>query len=81
VYTAGKFYDRDIWIPPYVLLTEIAEKQFLPLLLGMALAYLRPAISAKLQPAMTVIGNVVLTLAIVLFLFKMGPVALKALTP
>jgi predicted Na+-dependent transporter len=81
VYTAGKFYDRDIWIPPHVLLTEIAEKQFLPLLLGMALAYLRPAISAKLQPAMTVIGNVVLTLAIVLFLFKMGPVALKALTP
>jgi predicted Na+-dependent transporter len=81
VYTAGKFYDRDIWIPPHVLLKEIAQKQFLPLLLGMALAYLLPAISAKLQRPMTVIGNVVLTVAIVLFLFKMGPVALKALTP
>ena len=35
VFAAGKLYDRDIWIPPRVLLTEIAEKQFLPLLLGM----------------------------------------------
>ena len=81
VFTAGKLFDRDIWIPPRVLLKEIAQKQFLPLLLGMALAYLLPAIAAKLQPAMTVIGNVVLTVAIVAFLFKMGPAALKALTP
>ena len=81
VFTAGRFYDRDIWIPPHVLLKEIAQKQFLPLLLGMALAYLLPAISAKLQRPMTVIGNVVLTVAIVAFLFKMGPVALRALTP
>jgi predicted Na+-dependent transporter len=64
-----------------VLLKEIAQKQFLPLLLGMALAYLLPVISAKLQQPMTVIGNVALTVAIVLFLFKMGPAALKALTP
>jgi predicted Na+-dependent transporter len=81
VFTAGKLFDRDIWIPPRVLLKEIAQKQFLPLLLGMALAYLLPAVSAKLQRPMTVIGNVVLTVAIVAFLFKMGPVALRALTP
>jgi predicted Na+-dependent transporter len=81
VFAAGRFYDRDIWIPPHVLLKEIAQKQFLPLLLGMALAYLLPAISVKLQRPMTVIGNVVLTVAIVLFLYKMGPVALRALTP
>ena len=81
VFTAGKLFDRDIWIPPRVLLKEIAQKQFLPLLLGMALAYLLPAVSAKLQRPMTVIGNVVLTVAIVAFLFKMGPAALKALTP
>ena len=81
VFTAGRFYDRDIWIPPHVLLKEIAQKQFLPLLLGMVLAYVLPAISVKLQPPMTVIGNVVLTVAIVAFLFKMGPVALRALTP
>lgn len=80
VFVAGRFYDRDVWIPPRILLIEIAEKQFLPLLMGMALAYLLPAISTRLQPAMTAIGNVVLTVAIVLFLFKMGPVALKALT-
>ena len=80
VFTAGKFYDRDIWIPPRVLLTEIAEKQFLPLLLGVALAYLVPVVAAKLQPAMTVIGNVVLTVAIVAFLFKLGPAVLKSLT-
>ena len=72
VFTAGKLFDRDIWIPPRVLLKEIAQKQFLPLLLGMALAYLLPAVSAKLQRPMTVIGNVVLTVAIVAFLFKIG---------
>src|SRR5271157_1060281 len=80
VFTAGQFYNRNIWIPPRVLLTEIAEKQFFPLLLGMALAYLLPVISAKLQPTMTLVGNVVLTVAIVGFLFKLGPTVLKALT-
>ena len=80
VFIVGKLYDRNIWIPPRVLLTEIAEKQYLPLLLGMTLAYLLPVISAKLQPAMTMIGNVVLTVAIVAFLFKLGPTVLKSLT-
>ena len=80
VFAAGKLYDRTIWIPPRVLLADIAEKQFLPLLLGMALAYLLPAIAAKMQPALTMIGNVVLTVAIVAFLFKLGPTVLKALT-
>ena len=79
VFGAGRIYDRNIWIPPRVLLTEIAEKQFLPLLLGMVLAYLWPVISAKIQPAMTVAGNVVLTVAIIAFLFKLGP-ELKAIT-
>jgi predicted Na+-dependent transporter len=80
VFAAGKLYDRTIWIPPRELLADIAEKQFLPLLLGMALAYLLPAIAARVQPAMTLIGNVVLTLAIVGFLFKLSPPVLKALT-
>jgi bile acid:Na+ symporter, BASS family len=80
VFGAAKLYDRTIWIPPRELLLDIAEKQFLPLLLGMALAHLLPAIAAKLQPAMTLIGNVVLTVAIVGFLFKLGPTVLKALT-
>ena len=80
VFAAGKLYDRTIWIPPRELLLDIAEKQFLPLLLGMALAHLLPAIAAKVQPALTLIGNVVLTVAIVGFLFKLGPTVLKALT-
>src|ERR1039458_2734123 len=29
VFAAGRYYDRDIWIPPHVLLKEIAQKQFL----------------------------------------------------
>jgi len=79
VFGAGRLYDRTIWIPPRVLLLEIAENQFLPLLLGMALAYLLPVISAKLQPIMTMVGNVVVTIAIIGFLFKLGP-ALKEIT-
>ena len=80
VFGAGLLYDRTIWIPPRVLLLDIAEKQFLPLLVGMVVAHYWPAISAKLQPIMTMIGNVVLTVAIVAFLFKLGPTVLKALT-
>jgi bile acid:Na+ symporter, BASS family len=80
VFAAGKLYDRTIWIPPHELLLDIAEKQFLPLLLGMAIAHFWPAGSAKLQPVMTMIGNVVLTVAIVAFLFKLGPTVLKSLT-
>jgi len=79
VFGAGRLYDRTIWIPPRVLLLEIAENQFLPLLLGMALAYLLPVISAKAQPIMTMVGNIVVTLAIIGFLFKLGP-ALKEIT-
>jgi bile acid:Na+ symporter, BASS family len=80
VFAAGKLYDRTIWIPPRVLLLDIAEKQFLPVLLGMVMAHYWPVITAKLQPVMTMIGNVVLTVAIVAFLFKLGPTALKSLT-
>jgi BASS family bile acid:Na+ symporter len=80
VFATGKLYERDIWIPPRALLTQIAEEQFLPLLLGMILAYLLPKLAAKLQPKMTLIGNVVLTLAILAFLFALGPKVLKSLT-
>ena len=80
VFTAGKLYDRTIWIPPRVLLLDIAEKQFLPVLVGMVVAHYWPVVAAKLQPFMTMIGNVVLTVAIVAFLFKLGPTVLKSLT-
>lgn len=80
VFAAAKLYERDVWIPPQALLTQIAEEQFLPLLLGMLFAYLLPALAAKLQPKMTLIGNVVLTLAILAFLVALGPQVLKSLT-
>ena len=80
VFVAGKLYDRTIWIPPRVLLLDIAEKQLLPVLVGMVVAHYWPVISAKLQPIMTMIGNVVLTVAIAAFLFKLGPTVLKSLT-
>jgi bile acid:Na+ symporter, BASS family len=80
VFAAGKLYDRTIWIRPRVLLLDIAEKQLLPVLIGMIVAHYWPVISARLQPVMTMIGNVVLTVAIVAFLFKLGPTVLKSLT-
>ncbi len=80
VFAAGKLYDRTIWIPPRVLLLDIAERQFLPVLVGMVVAHYWPVIASKLQPAMTLIGNVVLTVAIVAFLFRLGPTVLKSLT-
>ena len=34
VYASGRLYNRNIWIPPRLLFEQIAEKQFLPLLIG-----------------------------------------------
>ncbi len=80
VYGAAKLYNRSIWIPPRVLAWQIVEKEFLPLLVGMALMQFAPVFSTKAQPKMNLIGNVVLTLVLVLMLWKMGP-ALKTVTP
>ena len=71
VLLVGKLYDRDIWIPPSVLLKQVAEKQFLPLVLGMAFAYFAPALAIRVRPAINTIGNVILYSFIVLMLFKM----------
>jgi bile acid:Na+ symporter, BASS family len=80
VASAGKLYGRDIWIPPAVLLRQIALKQFLPLSVGIAIAWFAPSRSQRLQPAMNVLGNVLFMAMIAVVLFKMGP-ALKAITP
>jgi len=80
VFGAAKLYDRSIWIPPRVLAAQIAEKEFLPLLMGMALMHFAPAFSRKAQRGMNILGNLVLTLVIVLLLWKMGP-ELKTVTP
>jgi BASS family bile acid:Na+ symporter len=80
VFVAGQLYSRTIWIPPRVLLWQIAEKQLLPLAAGMALARLAPQVSKKIQRPLNVIGNVLLTLFFVLILWKLEP-ELKQITP
>jgi predicted Na+-dependent transporter len=80
VAAAGKLYGRDIWIPPTVLLKQIALKQFLPLAVGMAIAWFAPKTSLRSQPVLNVLGNVLFTAMVAVVLFKMGP-ALKAVTP
>jgi len=77
---AGKLYNRDIWIPPTVLLLEIAEKQFLPLAVGMVTAWAIPQFAKKTQPVLNVLGNVVLIVMIVLVFIKTGA-TLKAISP
>jgi len=74
--TGGWLYGRDIWVPPMKLLSVIAQQQFLPLLVGMALTWLAPAISTRLQRALVPIGNVLILVVLVVVLYKMGP-ALK----
>ncbi len=76
VAAAGKLYDRDIWISPVLLILQILEKEFVPLLVGMAAVQFAPALSQKLQPAINRLGNVVLTGIMVLLLVKMGPAIL-----
>jgi predicted Na+-dependent transporter len=76
VAAAAKLYNRDVWIPPHELMAQIIEKQFFPLLVGMAAAWIAPKLAPRIQPGLNVLGNVLLTVALIAILFKMGP-ALK----
>ena len=80
LWAAAKLYSRSIWIPPRVLLLQIVEKEFLPLLVGMMLMRLAPVFSNKAQRGMNMLGNLVLTLVFVLLLWKMRA-DLEAVTP
>jgi bile acid:Na+ symporter, BASS family len=73
VFVAGQFYDRSIWIPPRTLLWQIAEKQLLPLAAGMVLARLAPGAAKKIQAPLNVLGNILLTVFMVLILWKLEP--------
>jgi BASS family bile acid:Na+ symporter len=79
-YAAAKLYDRSIWIPPRILAWQIIEKEFVPLLVGMALMHFAPAFSTRAQRAVNMLGNGVLTLVFALLLWKMRA-ELKAVTP
>jgi hypothetical protein len=78
VLVAGLLQGLTIWIPPRVVLLEIAENQFVPLLLGLALARFLPGFSIKAVVLFNRIGNVVLTVRIVALMWFMRQ-ALKGL--
>jgi bile acid:Na+ symporter, BASS family len=80
VFGAAKLYNRTVWIPPRMLLLQIAENQFLPLLLGLALAYFAASFARKIQPAITAAGNGLLLLILVVLLWAMRH-ALAEITP
>ena len=80
LFAAGQLYNRNIWIPPRVILWQIAEREFIPLLVGLALIRLAPGFSRKAQPKMNRFGNGLLTVVLAVMLWKMGP-ALKTVTP
>jgi len=71
VYSAAQLYDRNVWISPLVLLKNIAENQFFPLVIGLLAMHFAPVLSARIQPAMTVIGNALLLIMIVAVLWVM----------
>lgn len=77
---AAWLYGREIWISPLEVLAVIAKQQFAPMLAGMALMQFAPAFSAKLQRPLNIIGNLLLTVVILLLLIKLGP-ALASVGP
>ena len=77
---AAWLYRRDIWISPLEVLPVVAEKQFAPLLAGMALMHFAPGFSTKVRRPLNVAGNVVLTVVLIALLIKMGP-ALESVSP
>jgi predicted Na+-dependent transporter len=76
----GGLSGRDIWISPLKLLEVIARQQCLPLSVGMVLMRLAPAFSARVRQSLNLIGNAMLTVAVVAILFKLGS-ALRQLSP
>lgn len=71
VYASAKLYERNIWISPRLLFAQIAEKQFLPLLVGVMLMAFASGFSNRIRPIITVVGNTLLLLAIIALLWKM----------
>jgi len=78
VLVAGLLHGLVIWIPPRDVLVQIVEKQFVPLLLGIAMARFLPVFSGKAVVWMNRLGNTVLTLGILALLWFMRE-ALKGL--
>lgn len=80
VASAGKLYERDIWISPALLLKEVMLKQCIPLALGMTIAWLAPKRAERMQPRLNMLGNILFFGLLAFVLYKIGP-ALKLITP
>jgi predicted Na+-dependent transporter len=77
---AGWVYGRNIWVSPLKVLAVIAQQQFVPLLVGVALMYFAPAFSTKIRSPLNVVGNALLMVTLIVLLVKMGP-ALTEVSP
>ncbi|HSI14300.1 MAG TPA: bile acid:sodium symporter [Chthoniobacter sp.] len=77
IMAGGWLYGRDIWVPPMQLLVVIVRQQFAPLLAGMALMWLAPAFSIRIQRVLNVVGNVLLIVMFCAILYKLGPALMK----
>ena len=61
VAAAATLYDQNVWIPPTVLIEQVIEKQFLPLLIGIALMYFAPGLSVKARPILNMSASLCCT--------------------
>ena len=77
---AGWLHGRNIWVSPLKVLAVLAQQQFVPLLIGVALMYFAPAFSTKIRSPLNVIGNALLMVTLIVLLVKMGP-ALTEVSP
>lgn len=73
VWAGAALYGRDIWIAPSDLLAQIATKQLLPLLCGMAAARLAPDLCSRIAKPLGTLGGLALYAIILAFLIKMTP--------
>ena len=80
VAAAGWLYGHNIWVSPLKVLAVIAQQQFVPLLIGVALMYFAPVFSTKIRSPLNVIGNALLMVTLIVLLVKMGP-ALREVSP
>ena len=75
--SGGWWFGREIWVSPIKLLAVIAEQQFVPLIIGMALMWLAPAFSTRAQRFLNTVGNTLLLVVLVGLLWKIGAVLWK----
>ena len=80
VAAVAHLYNRSVWIPPFDLVVQILETQFLPLAAGLVWAWAAPNLTARIHPQLSKLSNVLMMLVMLVMLFKTGP-ELKLVSP